>query len=178
MVVLKLNDKENLMTKKGKRKASNKDIVKVIGGLINEIEAIKEELHIINGTFDLYIAFRKNGDKFKEFIDNAIKVDNNTDELQKVGQDNTEPIPTREAGQKEYARNQNNAFANFERVGDYVCIDKKQVLMVYLLKHIDGIMAYINGHKSQREGVEGRITDAIVYLLLLRGMVDEDIVSK
>lgn len=81
------------MTKKGKRKASNKDIVKVIGGLINEIEAIKEELHIINGTFDLYIAFRKNGDKFKEFIDNAIKVDNNTDELQKVGQDNTEPIP-------------------------------------------------------------------------------------
>jgi len=46
--------------------------------------------------------------------------------------------------------------------------------MVYLLKHIDGIMAYINGHKSQREGVDGRITDAIVYLLLLRGMVEDN----
>ena len=50
--------------------------------------------------------------------------------------------------------------------------------MVYLLKHIDGIMAYINGHKSQREGVEGRITDAIVYLLLLRGMVDNNGINK
>jgi len=47
--------------------------------------------------------------------------------------------------------------------------------MVYLLKHIDGIAAYIDGHKSQREAVEGRITDAIVYLFLLYGLVvDED----
>ena len=87
-------------------------------------------------------------------------------------------LKTRDDGQKEYARDVDNVFANFERVGSYVGIDKKQVLMVYLLKHIDGIMAYINGHKSQREGVEGRITDAIVYLLLLRGMVDENIISK
>ena len=81
-------------------------------------------------------------------------------------------LKTRDDGQKEYARDINNVFANFERVGKYVDISREQVLMVYLLKHIDGIMAYINGHKSQREGVEGRITDAIVYLLLLRGMVE------
>ena len=83
-------------------------------------------------------------------------------------------LKTREDGQKEYARNINNVFANFQRVGKYVGIAQEQVLMVYLLKHIDGIMAYINGHKSQREGVEGRITDAIVYLLLLRGMVEDN----
>ena len=46
--------------------------------------------------------------------------------------------------------------------------------MVYLLKHIDGINAYIDGHKSQRETVEGRITDAIVYLFLLHSMLTED----
>ena len=86
-------------------------------------------------------------------------------------------LKTRDEGQKEYARDVDNVFANFERVGKYINVSKEQVLMVYLLKHIDGIMAYINGHKSQREGVEGRITDAIVYLLLLRGMVDEDIIS-
>ena len=43
--------------------------------------------------------------------------------------------------------------------------------MVYLLKHIDGIGSYIDGHKSQREDVTGRIKDAVVYLLLLWAMV-------
>ena len=90
----------------------------------------------------------------------------------------TQILQTRDDGQKEYARNIDNVFANFQRVGKYVGILQEQVLMVYLLKHIDGIMAYVNGHKSQREGVEGRITDAIVYLLLLRGMVDENRADK
>ena len=45
--------------------------------------------------------------------------------------------------------------------------------MVYLLKHIDGITAYIEGHKSQREDVRGRITDTVVYLVLLWGMIEE-----
>ena len=87
-------------------------------------------------------------------------------------------LQTRDDGQKEYARDVDNVFANFERVGKYINISREQVLMVYLLKHIDGIMAYINGHKSQREGVEGRITDAIVYLLLLRGMVENNEINK
>ena len=78
---------------------------------------------------------------------------------------------TREAGQKEYARKTKNAFANFERVGENLNIDRKKVLLVYLLKHIDGICAYVDGHKSQREDVTGRITDVIVYLCLLWGMV-------
>ena len=85
---------------------------------------------------------------------------------------------TRDDGQKEYARDIDNVFANFQRVGKYISVSQEKVLMVYLLKHIDGIMAYINGHKSQREGVEGRITDAIVYLLLLRGMIDSEIYKR
>tara|TARA_R100000808_G_C2154259_1_gene165137 strand:- start:6564 stop:6869 length:306 start_codon:yes stop_codon:yes gene_type:complete len=80
---------------------------------------------------------------------------------------------TREEGQKEYAREKKNAFANFERIGNNLSIDRQKVLLVYLLKHIDGICSYVDGHKSQRENVRGRITDAIVYLCLLWGMIDE-----
>ena len=79
----------------------------------------------------------------------------------------------RAAGQKEYARKSDNAFANFERVSDYINSSREKVLMVYLLKHIDGISSFVNGHKSQREDVRGRITDAIVYLCLLWGMVED-----
>jgi len=83
----------------------------------------------------------------------------------------------RAAGQKEYARQENNAFANFERVADYINSDREKVLMVYLLKHIDGIASFVNGHQSQREDVRGRITDAIVYLCLLWGMIEDDKMS-
>ena len=81
---------------------------------------------------------------------------------------------TRESGQKEYAHNTDNVFANFERVADSLDISRQQALAVYLLKHVDGVMSYIQGHKSQREDVRGRITDIIVYLMLLWGMVEED----
>ena len=81
---------------------------------------------------------------------------------------------TRDAGQKEYAHGQHNVFANFERVAQSVDSTREKVLMVYLLKHIDGVSAYLKGHKSQREDVRGRITDAIVYLMLLWGMIVEE----
>jgi len=45
--------------------------------------------------------------------------------------------------------------------------------MVYLLKHIDGIASYVDGHKSQREPIDGRVIDAIVYLFLLYGLITE-----
>ena len=80
----------------------------------------------------------------------------------------------RAAGQKEYARNKNNAFANFERIADNLNLNKKEVLLVYLLKHIDGISSYVKGHQSQREDIRGRITDAIVYLCLLWGMIEKE----
>lgn len=77
-----------------------------------------------------------------------------------------------EDGQKEYAHNSKNVFANFERVAERLHLTREQVLMVYAEKHLDGIHSYIQGHKSQRESVRGRINDAINYLILLRGMVD------
>lgn len=80
---------------------------------------------------------------------------------------------TRDDGQKEYAHTESNVFANFERISNNLDISREQVLMVYLLKHIDGINAWVKGHKSQRENVRGRIKDAIVYLCLLWGMSED-----
>lgn len=76
-------------------------------------------------------------------------------------------------GQKEYAHDTENAFANFERGARALGLTREQVLMVYAMKHLDGIVAWVNGHRSQRESVEGRIKDLRMYLALLWGMVDE-----
>ena len=77
-------------------------------------------------------------------------------------------------GQKEYSHDSTDVFANFTRVGNLLDESRQKVLMTYMLKHIDGIAAYVKGHKSQREDVRGRITDSIVYLMLLRGMIEEE----
>ena len=81
---------------------------------------------------------------------------------------------TRDEGQKEYAHDEKDVFANFNRVANLLGEDRKKVLMTYMLKHIDGIAAYVKGHKSQREDVTGRITDCMVYLMLLWGMIEEE----
>jgi hypothetical protein len=80
----------------------------------------------------------------------------------------------REAGQQEYAHDTDNAFGNFQRLATDLKMDQKKVLWIYLRKHLDGILAHINGHKSQREDVRGRIKDARVYLALLRGMIEDE----
>jgi len=86
----------------------------------------------------------------------------------------------RNEGQKEYAHDKEDVFANFNRVANLLEEDRKKVLMTYMLKHVDGIAAYVKGHKSQRENVTGRITDCMVYLMLLWGMIEEEdgIVSR
>ena len=80
----------------------------------------------------------------------------------------------RDAGQAEYAHDNGDVFANFNRVSNLLDVDRKKVLMTYMLKHVDGIAAYVKGHKSQREDVTGRITDCVVYLMLLWAMIEEE----
>lgn len=79
----------------------------------------------------------------------------------------------REDGQKEYAHDEGNAFRNFESLADDLSITREKVLWIFLKKHLDGILAHINGHTSQREPITGRIKDAMMYLALLWGMVEE-----
>ena len=80
----------------------------------------------------------------------------------------------RTEGQKEYAHDEANALANFERVAKRIGSTREQVLSVYMAKHDDGIDAWIKGHRSQREPVYGRIADKIVYLCLLWCMAKDD----
>jgi len=79
---------------------------------------------------------------------------------------------TRDEGQKEYAHEVINVFGNFERTARQLNTTRDKVLMTFLMKHMDGIVAHINGHKSQREDIRGRIKDAIVYLTLYWAMVE------
>ena len=76
-------------------------------------------------------------------------------------------------GQKEYAHDDSNVFANFERVGSNLNISKEKALLVYLLKHIDGICSHVDGYEPQRDSIFGRLTDAIVYLCILWAMIEE-----
>lgn len=85
-----------------------------------------------------------------------------------------EIMALRNAGQKEYAHDDGSPFANFERGAKDMGIDRKQVLWVYAMKHKDGIAAHLKGQVSQREDVRGRVNDLIVYLLLLRGILNEE----
>ena len=79
----------------------------------------------------------------------------------------------REAGQKEYAHDDGNAFANFEADAEAYGVSREIMLLVFGGKHWRGIQSWARGHRSQRENVRGRINDLIVYLCLLRGMVEE-----
>ena len=85
-----------------------------------------------------------------------------------------EVLRVRDAGQTEYARDRDNVFANFERVASFTGTTREKALLTYMIKHIDGLCAYADGHRSQRENVRGRLTDIIVYCLLLWGMVEEN----
>ena len=80
----------------------------------------------------------------------------------------------RDAGQEEYSHDNSDVFANFNRVSNLLDVDRKKVLMTYMLKHVDGIAAYVKGHESQREDVTGRITDCVVYLMLLWAVIEEE----
>lgn len=80
---------------------------------------------------------------------------------------------------EEYKRREDNQFSNFERGATTLGLTREQVLMVYLSKHLDSITTYIrdraNGQeKVYAEPISGRIDDAILYLLLLRGMTVEN----
>ncbi len=73
---------------------------------------------------------------------------------------------------REYSTTE-NVFANFEKLSSDLQISREQVLWVYLKKHLDGILAHINGFTSQREPVQGRIKDAMTYLGLFWAMQEE-----
>lgn len=80
---------------------------------------------------------------------------------------------------EEYKGEEDNQFANFEREAAENSLTREQILMVFLSKHLNSIRTYVADHARGRireyaEPISGRIDDAILYLLLLRGMAVEN----
>ena len=59
---------------------------------------------------------------------------------------------------------------NFKVVADVMLLEPSEVLCVFLMKHIVSITRNV----SLRESMEGRIIDAINYLLLLGYMLEQE----
>jgi hypothetical protein len=74
---------------------------------------------------------------------------------------------------KEYA-NSNDRFDNFNRLARKLGINRLQAANVYLTKHLDAIDQYCRTEQTHStEGIYGRIVDAITYLSLIAGMIEE-----
>lgn len=61
--------------------------------------------------------------------------------------------------------------ANFKRLAKQLNLSPEKILWIYLTKHLDGILSYINGEYTGSEPIRGRIEDARNYLALLAGMI-------
>jgi len=73
---------------------------------------------------------------------------------------------------EEYSRDADQ-LANFKRQAEELCMTPEKVLMVYLNKHLDAIKSFVKTGKIHSEPIQGRIQDAILYLILLQAIVEE-----
>lgn len=79
---------------------------------------------------------------------------------------------------EEYKRRDDEQFANFDRTGTELGLTREQVLLVFLAKHLNSVTTWVRDIAAGRkfdyaEPITGRIDDAILYLLILRGMVED-----
>jgi len=63
--------------------------------------------------------------------------------------------------------------SNFKRLGERLGLSPMQILWVYLVKHLDAIETFIKDGKVKSEPIEGRIIDAVNYLLILNSLIKE-----
>jgi hypothetical protein len=86
-------------------------------------------------------------------------------------------IHTMDTKGKEYA-NSEDRFANFNRLAQRLGVSNLAVCLVYFTKHMDAIESYCKNERVySTESIQGRIVDAIAYLTLIGGMIqqkDED----
>ena len=73
---------------------------------------------------------------------------------------------------REYA-NSDDQLANFKRLGEQLGLSPEKVIMVYMTKHLDSIHSYVrNPEQDLSEPIDGRIDDAILYLILLKASIN------
>lgn len=69
-------------------------------------------------------------------------------------------------------------FNNFNKLGLELNLPPEKIIWIYLKKHLDGILSYINGEYEGGEPIIGRIYDARNYLALLAGRIEEKIIPN
>lgn len=62
---------------------------------------------------------------------------------------------------------------NFKRSAKEAGTHPFKVWLIFFNKHMDAIKSYVRTRKVYSEPIEGRIDDAILYLILLKAMVRE-----
>ena len=91
-------------------------------------------------------------------------------------------VETMETKGLEYMAGDNDRFSNFKRIARKYNVPTELVCAIYLEKHLDSIANFIrlkcSGNKAKdiklTEPISGRITDAINYLALLEGIINEE----
>lgn len=73
----------------------------------------------------------------------------------------------------EYARSDDDQLANFKRHGVELGLPPLKVLAIFLNKHLDAVKSYIKTGEVLSEPIESRIDDAILYLILLKAMIED-----
>lgn len=74
---------------------------------------------------------------------------------------------------KDYSGDE-DALSNFKRAAERLGMTPLQVWGVYASKHWAAIESFIKNGAVESEPIEGRIDDAILYLFLLRGLLEEE----
>lgn len=86
----------------------------------------------------------------------------------------TEMNEVRETKGKEYAGGEDR-FGNFNRIAARCGVSRQVVWLVFFTKHLDSIETFIReGKLHSDESIQKRIVDAVAYLTLLGGMIEED----
>jgi len=84
---------------------------------------------------------------------------------------------------QEYAGSEDK-FANFKRLANKYNVPTEEICGIYMTKHLDSIDSFIRERRAGKsvmeieaglsEPISGRIMDAVNYLFILKGIVDEE----
>lgn len=78
----------------------------------------------------------------------------------------------------EYANDETDQLANFKRLAQALNTSPEVICSVYLTKHLDAIQNFVRRSGTGQmvvtsEPIRGRILDAILYLVLLRAIIED-----
>lgn len=89
-----------------------------------------------------------------------------------------EVVKMKDTKGKEYT-NGAERFDNFNEEARDVDVDRLKVAEIFLNKHMRAIKNYVcTGKVFSNEPIRGRIVDAITYLTLIAGMIEEDLMNQ